>query len=453
MAAKISGGVSSAGVIAYQDDKDSNQFHYLPANIEFVEGDTLKEFSVTYWGLGDPYYVQDDTGEFISLSGATLSGRATFDISNNQRKKIKSAIQDSYKIKEPQLIPLHLENCNVQMVYGENTLKFGPQSDKKFPEVVNFGSTFNYLLGTGNSLFANYVGAQTTEAGVVSNSDFGINIFGDAEFVGDPWEVKVTADLNQVWSYVREQFDLSISIGYFEIPLVKYNSIIESLHKNQIIKLEFKEGSLDNEKYGRQIFDMGKEMFEALNNEVKSSEGLFKFEPNPKPSETVTPGQKPNIWPWRVYINGGYGKESLEKRQVIHFEKTIKYSGRIKVQVSSSMTLAVKCNNDTQKYFKDLGDLSVPCVTKDKMTKFNERAKKERVKKGSLAKELLEKVKKGTITQEEYEKQMNYLYEHNIFEVLTPIKSEDGHFSKAYRQGILESEFFGNLKDCECCKG
>src|SRR5215475_4878707 len=87
-APKISSGISTNGVIAYQDDRDPTQFHYLPGRVALQLGSTLDAFRVTYWGIGGPYRVQESDGQVQSRVGAVIAGNATFDISADQRLAI-----------------------------------------------------------------------------------------------------------------------------------------------------------------------------------------------------------------------------------------------------------------------------------------------------------------------------------------------------------------------------
>ena len=108
---------------------------------------------------------------------------------------------------------------------------------------------------------------------------------GQAEFVGDPWKAKVTADLSQVWKQVRQRYSASVKIGWFNIGSAEYNSLVQELIRKNIIKFEFEESSLDYEKHGRQIFEAAKEVLESINSSATSGKGFFKFEPNPQAAD------------------------------------------------------------------------------------------------------------------------------------------------------------------------
>jgi hypothetical protein len=426
MAPKFSGGTAARGVVAYQDHLNPEQFHYVPAKVDVILGETLPEVNVKYWGIGKQYLIQNDKGHIKSVTGAILSGRAVLDISEYQRSAIRAEITRAYRVPDPKLLPINLRNVQVQPVIGEKTLQLGEGADIQFPQTVQMGSTFNYLVGTGNSLFAAFVGAQSIGTEPTPNPSFGINIFGDAEFQGDPWIVKVTADLSQVWSYVRRQFNVGLSFGWFQIPLAKYEQIIMDMHREEIIKLDFIEGSLDNEKFGRQIFEMGKEILEAVNALVDTQQGFFKFEPNPEPSSADQP-TSPLSWAWRMFLNVGFGEESIQSSQSTHLEKQITYSGRLSVRVPSSMTLAVSCNDATGDYFQDLGAPDQPCITQNKVKELQDRLKHEYEAKSNLEKQLYEKFVLGDISEDEYYAAMNRLHGFSSSEdgyLLTDISKE-----------------------------
>lgn len=62
---------------------------------------------------------------------------------------------------------------------------------------------------------------------------------------GDPWTCHITADMDEVWSYIRNQFDSHAGWGWMALS-VSVESLTEKLIKKNAIKLEFTEGSLDN---------------------------------------------------------------------------------------------------------------------------------------------------------------------------------------------------------------
>lgn len=409
MAAKLSGGTAAAGVVAYQDSEVPDQFHYLPANAETILNETLRDFSATYWGIGEEYLYQAPDGRIESIVGAILAGRVAIDISQFQRDRIINAIRLAYKQQNPRLIPMMLTDVEVQPIVGTNTLRLGKDSDVTFPKTVQLGTTFNFLVGTGNSLFAQFVGSQAMGDVVTPNPSFGINIYGNAEFQGDPWKVKITADLSQVWSYTRKQFNLDIGWGWFKIASAKLDEIVMNMHRDQIIKLDMIEGSLDNEKYGRQILEMGKTLYEQINSLALSQEGFFKFEPNPTPATADNPSSGFS-WPWNGYINGGYSEQSIKSTQSTHYEAELSYTGRLTRRVPASMTLAVSCNSATASYYRDLGEPSQPCITDPKAARMQERLKAERDKKTALADRLFDRWIMGEITDDQYYVGMNRLY-------------------------------------------
>lgn len=405
MAAKLSGGTAKEGVVAYQDHEDPSQFHYIPANIDCVLGDNLQEFSVKYWGVGAPYYIQEGD-KYVSITGAVISGSVALDISEQQRQAIKGEITRVYGIPEPRLKPMVLTDVSVTPVLAEKTLGLGPNSDIDFPPSVNFGNAFNYLVGTGNKLFADFVAINTKGSDITPSPAFGINMSGWAEFVGDPWVVKVSADLAQVWQYAREKFSAGVSVGWFKIGGAEYKDLITDLVREQIIRLDFIEGSLDTEKFGRQIFEMGKEMFEALNQQITAGEGYFQFETNPTPEPSPAPNSWIS-WPWKPSINLGYGKDAINTKQGIKYTQEITYTGRVKLLVPSGMTLAVACGMGTEQHFQDLGDPDVPCITSEKVKLFNERIQKEEEKKDVFINNLNRLLEAGLITFEQYIEEYN----------------------------------------------
>jgi hypothetical protein len=397
---KISKGTAKDGVIVYQDDSDPSQFYYVPARVDLDLGTTLPDFKVTYWGIGPSMLVQDTDGSISSRVGAVLSGRATIDISSQQRANISAQIAQDFGITNPKLLPLRLKEVTVQPLVAKNTLMLNNnQADLIFPTNLQFATTFNFLVGSGNSLFAQYVAAQSaTSPSLNANPSFGINIAGNAEFVGDPWTATVTADLSSVWDEVRTHVSVSVSIGWFDIGSADYENIVQTLVKKQIIKMECKEGSLDTAQYGRQIFDSARQVFDQINKLAASGEGLFKFEPNP---HVGTPGGGGHSWwPYSVSINGGYASASLH--QSITYSNTISYAGRFYASVPASMTLGVGCNAATSSHFVDLRNTAVPCIDQAKGDRFQSRLAAELKAKNEHLKSILAKLENGQITAEQY---------------------------------------------------
>lgn len=408
MTAKLSGGTEAAGVLAYQDSVDPTQFHYLPANAHCILGATLADFGVKYWGIGKPFRRLKENGSIDSVVGAVLSGRAVIDISDDQRRQITEAIARAYGVPDPKLLPMMLHDVTVQPVIGQKTLGLGFSADAEFPSVVQLGASFSFLVGTGDSLFATFVGAQDNATQMVPDPSFGINIQGNAEFQGDPWQVRITADLGQVWSYTRRRFGGGVGYGWWRISLADYEQVITEMQRDQVITLEFIEGSYNTEEFGRQIFEMGKELFQAVNEAAAAQEGFFKFEPNPSPSPSERPGSGLS-WPFTPCVNLTYGEESLKSNQSLHYEATLSYSGRVVVRTPTSMTLAVKCNRETASHFVDLGYPDQPCITADKLNEMQERLEKEVELKARLAHILMERMVLGEITEAEYKRKIALL--------------------------------------------
>ena len=95
MSAKFNNGTSAAGVVAYQDHVDPNQFYYLPRTVYAVLGENLSEFLVTYWGISDSFYDQVD-GKYQSISGAILGGKAKIDINEFLNYKVVKVFSFRY---------------------------------------------------------------------------------------------------------------------------------------------------------------------------------------------------------------------------------------------------------------------------------------------------------------------------------------------------------------------
>ncbi|WP_017655781.1 hypothetical protein [Fortiea contorta] len=408
MVAIFSKATTTTSAIAYQDSESPNQFLYYPLSVDLALGENLQDFKVTYWGIGKPFFVK--IGNRVdSIVGAILAGRAKLDITAAQKQELTQKIRQVFGVQNPQLKPMSLTNVKVKPVIGTNTLQLGKDSDITFPSTVQLATSFNYLVGTGkNSLFAQFVATQNAENKVLANPSFGINIEGDAEFQGDPWTVEVEADLSQVWSYVRKRASASVKLGWFTFKLGDYDKIIQDLQREQIIKITYKEGSPETEKYGRQIFEMGKQIFEEVNKRINSQSGFFKFEPNRVPESRGSSASGFN-WGWNFSVNLAYSHQAIKSTQSMRYKATVSYSGRFKKRVPSAMSLAVSCNSASSSLFQDLGNVSEPCITQAKIDEMNNRLEEEFNRKQRLLEALELRFATGEITEEQYRRAVDII--------------------------------------------
>ncbi|MFY9587591.1 MAG: hypothetical protein WAT66_09065 [Actinomycetota bacterium] len=394
--------------MAYQDSDDDTLFYYIPTDVETILGDTLEEFKVTYWGIGQPFLVRKGKW-LLSVVGASLEGSAVLDISSYQRARIIEAIQAAYRVQNPTLKPMHLDNVVVQPVVGENTLQLGEDGEVKFPKRIHFGVPFHFSVSTGNSLFAAFVGAQAAGDVVITNPAFGVLICGDAQFQGPPWQAVATTDLSKVWSFTRRQFEIGIKFSWLEIPLASFQTIIVRMVSDGTISLDFSAGSMDPEIYGRAILEMGKRIFEAVNALGLSDEGFFSFETKKWPPHSLQPSSGLS-WPWKIFLNAAYTDRSIPESPACLYREEISYVGLQMIPVSASMTLAVACNSATAQLYRDLGDIDEPCITAQKSELMQQRMQQERADKQSQADEIYERWILGEINDVEYHEQMNMLY-------------------------------------------
>jgi len=402
-APKFSKGTSADGVIAWQDASDPSQFYYMPGRIDTVLGQNLKAFKAEYWGIGPAHWAQDSSGTIYSITGAILSGSANLDVTQAQRDSIKAELAKTFGVASPKLLPLPMRNVHVTPILDAQTLALGAQDvTLSFPTTYQFGTDLIYSIGTGNSLFAQVVGARDAQnSDVHPNPTFGVSIIGDSEFVGDPWTSEVKCDLSQVWDQVRSRVSVSVSYGWFRLGSADYQDIRQSLERTGACTFKMDEGSLDNEKYGRQIFEMMKTIFEAINKLATEGDGFFKLEPNPQAGDPGGGGA--SSWaPWSVSVNGGYSHAYF--KQTVTYSNTISYTGRFNYTIPTSMILAVNCNNATKAFFVDLGNAAEPCITQAKIDTFNSRMQCEAKARQPKLEALAERYALGSITQAQYDR-------------------------------------------------
>ena len=440
MTAFISKATSGDGVVAYQDHSDLSQFWYVPLRVDTTLGGSLTAFKVDYWGIGARYLVQESTtGKIRSMFGAVLSGTAVFDISDYQRKKITRKIEQEFGVKNPKLAPLRLKKAVMQPVWAERTLALGRGADVKVPTEFQFGSQFNYLFGTGNSLFANFVANQGADGSVKVNPAFGMQVVGQAEFRGEPWKVTVEAELSSVWREIRKKISGSASIGWFNLGTAEFNQIITTLERDAVIKTHFEQGSLDTAQFGSQVFEMGKKIAEKING--IGGGDFFKFEPNPEPSAGIVEMFGLSSI-WRVSINASYSERSFS--QVFHYKEILQFDGNFEASIPAGMSLAVVCNAGAQQYFNELGQAE-PCVTPNKVANLQKRLTAENVAKKQRSDEAWAALIGGKISDETYNKLMKYINETSL--------TEDGAaFSVEGSELLHDVEYFKGVITQACIK-
>jgi hypothetical protein len=404
-APKFSTGTAVDGVIVYQDASDTSQFFYLPGRIDSALGVNLRSFKAQYWGIGPTFWGQDSNGNVYSIVGAILAGSANMDITSAQRDAVAKEIRTDYGVQNPKLLPLPLSDTTVTPILDLQTLSMGSQGvTTAFPSNYIFGTDMVFSIGTGNSLFAQVVGARQVGSDVTPNPTFGVAINGKAEFVGDPWRVKVHCDLAQVWHEVRTHVSVGASAAFGWIPIrgaADYQDIQQDLQRSNACTFQTEEGSLDNAKFGRQLFEMMKTIFEAVNTATTEGDGYFKFEPNPHAGDPGGGGA--SAWlPWSISVNAGRSSASLT--QHITFDRDVSYTGRLQYVVPTTMVLAVSCNTATKQYFSDLGNSSAPCITQAKIDTFNARSSCEAKAKAPKLQELNDKLAYGQITQAQFDR-------------------------------------------------
>jgi len=363
MVAQIAKSVSAKGATAYQDSSDPSKFYYIPNVVQLELGKTLLNFDVTYWGISKEHINQSGVNREPTV-GAILAGQAVVDITDSQRDALTKEIRKAFNFdpkKVVTLTPLILKKTtSTQLTLAANTLN---ATDVNIPkEGIKIGTSFSYSVGAGNSNFAEFIaGTRANGAGITANPQFGFNMYNIAEMRGEPWSVKIEANLDQVWSYVRNKFDSGGGVGWFKAS-VSVDSIVQDLQVNGAVKVTFTQGSLDPGKFGDQLFEVGKTVFTAINAALNSKDGLFKLEPNPAIPEMRSPGE-PSVLP---SFNMSYQRQSLQNNQSVHFSSELIFNPTLEVEIPLNMILAVNPTPETSKFFRDMDDSSENLITQKK---------------------------------------------------------------------------------------
>jgi hypothetical protein len=272
--------------------------------------------------------------------------------------------------------------------------------------------TYNIANGSGKfaQLFANVAAAGGREG--LPNPDFAVGVYGDVELVGDPWKVEISADLSQVWEFTRAKFSASAQIGWFNLGSAEVTKLMQDLVKSEKVKIRYVQGSLDQKDPGSQLFEQGKLLFEALNTQLASGEGLFKLEPNPTPPEPPAGGG--SVVPWSISVNGAY--QSTFFSQSVKWSRELEFVGRTLRRMPSSVVLALTCGPETQQFFFDLGDPDEPCVTTSKIRKMQNRLSAEKAAQDRVVGQAAKDVEENKLDRRTYTGLVNFLQENSITE-------------------------------------
>ncbi|UZF94448.1 hypothetical protein [Bosea sp. NBC_00550] len=355
---KIESSTRANGVVAFQDEADPKQFHIYPERIPLVLGLTLSDPSVKYWGIGAPFRQKDpEYGLYVPIVGATISGLATVTITPDQETAIRAAIKRDFEVDTPKLANLDGKTKSIEPVYAATSLGIKGNGDSVFPPAFRFGSSFNFVVGSPDShTFASYVAQRIRDQpDITPDSSFGVNLVATSQFRGAPWSVSCKADLQKVWKEVRQRYNGSGGYGWFGMT-ADYQSIQQDLFRSKLIDCDLKEGDLEAKEKGAQLFQIAKDALTSINDPDNE---FFRFQPNPQAAANGGAAQGP----WLVSLNLAYSSASLKVK--IEWKQTFTFNPTVERDMPVSLTLAVKCDVNTEQYFKEL-EVSEPCITAKK---------------------------------------------------------------------------------------
>ena len=366
---KLEASTRASGVVAFQDENDKTQFYIYPEQIPLVLGLTLSNPSVKYWGIGHAFRQKDpDFGILVPITGGTVSGLATITIAPTQETAIRAAIKRDFGQDNAKLANLDSKPKTIQPVFAGTSIGQAGLGDSVFPTSFRFGSSFSFVVGSPDShTFASYVSQRIADQlEVTPDSSFSVNLVAESQFRGPAWSTTCTADLAQVWKDVRQRYGGSGGYGWFGIS-VDYQSIQQDLFRSKTINCNFSEGDLDSKEKGDELFKIAKTALESINSPDNE---FFRFQPNP---QAATPGGG-GQGPWLISLNLAYSSAALTQK--IQWSQTFTFNPTVLREMPTSMTLAVKCDINTEQYFKEL-DTTTPCITATKARFFQEWADRE----------------------------------------------------------------------------
>jgi hypothetical protein len=403
MAGVINRPVAAKGIIAFQDRENPVKFEYFPSSGQAVLGDTLESFDCSYYGIGGtPQWVQTGPMKYLDLAGGVVSGKVRFDATEEQLKAITDEIGRIYEIDDPELVPVILQETKAQPVFAQGVAGLGGNSKYSFPEQVNVGSSLNFNIDSGNSLFPQLIaGLNRSGDEAQSAPTVGMNISGKLQLYGEPFEARLRADLKQVWEYVRDQVDVGAQLGWFNLSS-RFDKIAQDLQRESIIQMEFIQGRADST-FGLQLLESTKVVFEAINAKITSGEGMFRFEPNPTPQEPKDPDKSwfASLAPWSVGLNMSFVRNSF--KQSITFDQRVRFQGIFTIPVTSSFNLGVVCSSSTQNMFHDVTLGKNGCITPEKVKALQTRISKEVAAKNTRIEDYTQRLLDGKITLQTFE--------------------------------------------------
>jgi hypothetical protein len=402
MAGVINRPVAADGIIAFQDKQNPECFIYFPSSARAILGETLESFQCSYYGIGkEPQWVQAGNNTYLNLAGGVAQGKARFDATKEQKEALAEEISKFYKIQNPQLVPAILKEVKAIPVFAQGVASLGGNSKYNFPEGFSVGESFNFSIDSGNSLFAQLIASMNQNKDAPVGPSIGINLSGKLDLYGEPFKAHIKADLKQVWEYTRDQVGVAAKLGWFKIGS-EFDKIAQSLVKNNIIQIEFEEGRANSE-FGLQLLETTKVVFEAINKQITSGEGMFKFEPNPEPQVPTKPEESwfASLAPWSVAVNMSFIRNSFS--QSILFEETISFQGIYTINVHSSMDLGAVCGTKTKDMFMDVTLNENGCITKEKTDAMQKRISTEVAAKEKKIEEYEQRLINGQIDLKTYE--------------------------------------------------
>jgi len=402
MAGVINRAVAAKGVIAFQDRQVPDQFVYFPGSGQAVLGDTLESFDCKYYGIGPKaQWVQAGPGKYLDLAGGVVTGKMIFDATVEQKDALRKEIKRIYNV-DAELVPADLTDTKATPVFAQGVADLGGASKYAFPTQVSVGSSFNFAIDSGNSLFPQLIASLDLGNKGSSAPTIGMNISGGLQVYGEPFEARLRADLKQVWEYVRDQVDVSAKLGWFNLSS-SYDSIAQSLVKENIIQIDFVEGRADST-FGLQLLESTKKVFEAINAQITSGEGMFRFLPNPDPQEPKDPEKSwfADLAPWSVGLNMSFIRNSF--KQSISFDQKVSFQGIYTLRVTSSVNLGLICGPQTKDMFYDVTLAENGCITPKKAEDLQKRIGKEVVAKEAKLTEYEDQLIAGKITLAVYDR-------------------------------------------------
>jgi hypothetical protein len=369
-----------ASSIAFQDSENPQRFLYVPTLIQ----ETSEEIKVTYWGY-EKQFLQEQDNIIKNVIGVVISGQSMLHTIEPDQQALIDQIRKRFNLQTPQLEPLPLKQIVAIVEIGKTAFPLHPDLDLQFPDHLEAGTPFNFLIGTGTQSFAQFARSQSQE--LITPPKLALNLIGQAEVQTPAWEVLLEVNLAQAWARLRRRFAPGIAAAWTELKLEDLEAWLRGLLRDRTLKVTPKQGTVDLEKSQWQRIEIARFLLNALNQQPDLPANFVRVYPYARGA--TSPWEN-----WKVQVNLIYGERSMPAI-ALPVQQTLPVQTTYSIPIR--LNLHLRCET-----FQDLGNLAEPCFTVQKIEAFQRRLKEEQLKQSAIAQTLYNRLVAGELTLAQY---------------------------------------------------